>query len=343
MLKSLDGPTQVMLYLIKKNENVDSFVSFDDVNGSKKITTMINAMANNSNMGYKLKSNLYKLATMPINCNVKDLGISILLLSFGKMYNCEYSLFVHFFKHILEIEYIEQFILYGKQKSDTLDLNILGKDNMIIIDEKYGIMAQFNDHKIKCGIKLNDFILFSDLYKYGLKRDNFIQFAKKYDIDIVFSLYTLITAYKSVDLVKNCKGFSLNKLNYKFKNFTITSTYKFEDENDVYWCTLPTSIIMFAYCDGEIKVSNYINMETYNEMKRFDSLKKIVVGFIHQNVIKVLYIDDVLFGTRWSSNFKYLSDMKIDHEFLPQNKYKPKNKTRLIYVIDNNPYIFKCV
>lgn len=294
-----------------------------------EITSSVNA--NFVNYGYNLNLKLYKIANIKFNVNIKDLGITILMLSFHKYYSCGcYQLFVNKFQYIKEISDFMEFIKNMKFSNNFLDLSIQKgyqiKDFLhIFIGSEMITFTSFLDFKFKF------------YHKRSLEIDEFIEFIKNYHLNIIQSFYIFTSLGSKDSQNRECSMVVRNDFPYTLPIITKTDTF----EGD-YWFFVPERSIWFAYFENQFRYSNFMTPiidERIKNMFNFEKLNGPVVGFVYDNKIIPIFIDDIKYFGNWEEIIKILTRNNLPIYLTSIKTCKPRG---VVHFVKNGMFnIFK--
>lgn len=341
-MKQLDEHTQICLYLIAKYKHIQNYFTLDAHNGHSKITSSINKIASiGASNAYNLNEDLYNIARTFVDkfsIQHPDLGIIILMLSFAKYYSHnQYALFVYYFQEIEELEHIETFLLKSNSQINLKNL---------MIDEKYGIGNFHNRNNLSSItnklLTLFSFITFSKQFfdqKFIFGKKMFHQSISQYPIEIIASFFVLLNVEKNIKLCEESKSITFSQLMYKFRSMPKIETS--QCTNFEFYIKLPKNIIWFAYHQNKFTFTSYVKKQTQNYIKHmFDKLKKLIVGYLHNNLIVPLYIEDESINN-WQDNYNYFKANNLPINFTNFKNHPPILEKTLYVMKENDLTIYK--
>ena len=395
------SPTQVFLYNYIKNPNNVKFSSkLDDDNDDDddsaaaafsaggrqhEITTRYNFFAQLN--GYcvdkgKFENLCLKFKEILKNCNlknIKDLGITIVLLNFAKYYVCnQYALFVNDFNFIEELDDLKKFLYACNDKFVNFDKNLM-------ISKKYGIKSLYKiENYTRKFVKYSEFLLIVNLMTGDdYKNDNynmifnrkflFLNLIKHYHLNVIESFYAFTSFTRNCKVLKECEELNRPILNYKMEKFIDSH----DMENANYWFVLPSNSIWFFYTPDEYKIFGFIDKSYVESLKHVEKIltKKIsnnnnnnnnilIFGFLNNCNVYVLDIrncfyfdaivvnddddDDKQHQQKWTILIKLLNELNLNCIYRKYYKYsldyeKYKKKKNVYFVKNNSRKFFKFV
>lgn len=308
--------------------NVKAGVSCE-LDPSENATTLktLNALTNaNAHInGYLVDAFLYQLSRIPLNIDLADFGITMLMMFFAKFYSAgQYPIFVHTFMHCKELELIEKFILSYTMKSVKLPWNMATHD-------VYGIKRQQHRFtKTKCLTKETYTYLEMFMRMPNVKPEDFIACIEHLHISIIESFYIFTSITKDCKVVRECHDIQYSNLPYTFQKPIKSLTY-----DGIYWFTIPSKSIWFAYHQGKIAYSAYQSLDCN---KLFDAFKAynincIIVGFIHNNSLYPIIFQDPRMIGDWDMTVYQIQMYKFNCIF--QKDCNPPDGLKNVYFVKN--------
>lgn len=233
--------------------------------------------------------------------DLADFGITILMLHFAKFYSRgQYPLFVNAFKCVKELEIIETYLLKYNQNHIQLPINMATHSS-------YGLMAQkhlfVNNNALTCQVfkSINE-----SMRLPSITPSTFIKLIELLHINIIESFYIFTSITKNCKIISECK-----ELTYKCLNYTFVKPYKSTVYDGDYWFVLPQNAIWFAYHMGRVKIA-YVSADTRALLHQLDSIKDVVMGFIYDNQLFPIVIENPNLIGNWKETIKVLQKLKLN-------------------------------
>lgn len=307
------------------DDDDDSNDGNDDANGkiAKSNYTSIkindfNAVINANALvsGYNLDKSLRPVVETQFAIKLQDFGITILMMFFAKYYSRgQYPLYVNEFRCIKELELIERMLLGYNQNSIRLPVNMA-------TDRNYGIKTNSFRFVNNEYLTKEIFIMILDVMRNQfISPEKFVLILTPFHISIIESWYIFTSITKNCKIINECHELMYQSLDYIFpKCMKILSI-----ENFMYWFQLPKDAVWFAYHGGRYKYSSYVSCDTNNLLTVFSkyNINCVIVGYIYQNNVYPLYLDDPRYTGNWTYMYIMFNQMNLNNpfqtlEFLPK-------------------------
>lgn len=339
-LEKFDEHVQVMIYVCKLKPN---FYYLDE---SDEALSTICSIINNeveaySEKGYNLNKTLYDIAQMQFDIPIEDLGITILMIWFGKYYSeGNYPIFINIFKQIKELGIfmiaVNQFKFPAKYTDLSIKKHHQIEDNLALFSN-YGFLPKY---------KFEEFIKnFSSL---NVVIEDFKDFISPYSMNIIESFYTFTSLGSELSKNRDCSlivrdGFSYNLPKLK----------KIDRFTGDYFFILPEKSLWFAVFEEKICFSGFISPQIDNRIKNLfllvnntsvrmfgTPLVGPLVGFINNNQIFPLFLDDVRFIGDWDKIRKIFKESEFPIFTYPKSEYRNQTKN-ICFMVNASFNIFK--
>jgi hypothetical protein len=294
----------------------------------------INPLANNNSAvnGYYVDANLKAFGEIKFDMSNEDFGITILMMYFAEFYSRnQYPLFVHTFQTILELEYIDRFLLSYSKRAIKLPMNMA-------TDERYGLKAQSAKFTGVDCLPLRTFIMFETLmHSPVLTPELFIENLKSLHLKIIESLYMFTSIVRDCKVINEC-----HELTYRSMPFTFQKLIPSLKYDGQYWFELPRKIIWFAYHMGKMKFTSYASKDVINLMDVFKkyNVNCVVQGYVHQNTVYPLIFDDPILLGYWERTITYIGTLNLISVF-KNDEHIPCTSSNVCFVKQGIPSIFK--
>lgn len=318
----------VFCYNIKSGISCDldhspNAINFNTINAGINTRAKIN--------GYQVNRDLFELSRVPINLKLADFGITIIMLHFAKYYTVyPYPIFVNEFKCVPEFEMIERYLLSYNQNHIKLPLNLATHGI-------YGLKAQQHRFKNSDALSCEAFNFINVAMRQKIEPENFLTIIESLHINIIESFYCFTSITKECKVISECK-----ELTYESLQYTFAKPYKTPVYDGDYWFVLPPKAIWFAYLQGRVKVS-YISNDTRESLRIFDkfNIKHVIVGFIHNNQIYPVIIEDPNLLGNWSLTIQIIKNFNLNCVFNDSPLNKPLKN--VFFVKNQHHNIFKYI
>lgn len=319
---------QVLIYLLKKYENFytinESGYGYDD------ITSIINSNVSTTMEGYILKPEFLNIINKYYDISIEDLGITILMMHFGKHYSCnQYEIYINTFKSISEIK-----LILDTMSKFSRNFIKLPKD--LSVDHKYGLLANQNKFIQNHTIKKYQFLFIIKLMsEKSTDIILFIDIIKNFHISIITSFYNMTSVTDNLQKNIECSNMLRDSMHYEFRKFESALCY-FGD----YWFIVPQNAIWFSYMDGKVKYSSYAPKDFDNALDRYKILQHHIVGYISNGFIVPLIIEHPMFNGEWEKTINFFISNNIPiHLF----KGSPNTsiKSTICFVVNKNNIIYR--
>lgn len=316
----------VFLYNIKKGVPCNIGEPSQKLTTLNNLSPLINATSSDE---YLVDNRLKVFSTINISMSLEDFGITILMLFFSKFYSLgQYPLFVYTFRCIAELEILERFLLTFNQNNIKLLPNLA-------THEVYGLKYQghnFVDSKHLTVAAFN--AIYSYMRSPEVTCEKFIECIKSLHINIIESFYIFTSITKNCKVINECHDLMHNNMNYTFQK--PIKSLKYDGD---FWFELPSKSIWFAYFQGKLKFSAYIGCDVKNSMSIFESIKCIIVGFIHENQIYPLIFEDPEIYGCWNKIIDFI--LKHDYNCAFRTGIPDLKNNKIYFVKNNVSAIFK--
>ncbi|AUQ43986.1 putative gp33-like protein [Esparto virus] len=335
MLKCKNLPS-ICVFIYNVHNDVSCTLA-KDVDSDTSVLTLdtltplcnMNAIMN----GYLVDEQLYALSQLKLNIKLSDFGITILMMHFAEFYaRGQYPLFMNMFRCVKELEVLERFLLSYNQRSIRLPTNLAS-------DKLYGLRAQ-KDKFIKFGgLTLETFHNINMLMRINcIKPQQFIDAISPLHITIIESFYIFTSITKNCKVINECHDLQHNNMSYTFKK--PIKSLKYDGD---YWFELPHKAIWFAYYQGRVKYSAYVSCDIDEKLKSFNLANILfrIVGFVHENCLYPLIIEDPKLYAQWDLTINYLQQYNLNCIFRPNTYPMPIKKTRIHFVKQSVAALFK--
>lgn len=339
-LEKFDEHVQVMIYVCNLKPN---FYYLDE---SDEALNTIYSITNNeievySNQGYNLNKTLYAIAQTQFDIPIEDLGITILMIWFGKYYSeGNYPIFINIFKQIKELNIFMIAIKQFKFPAKYTDLSI--KKHHQIEDN----LALFSNNGFLPKYKFEEFI--KKFNSLNVDISEFKIFISPYSKNIIESFYTFTSLGSTLSKNRDCSLIVRDGFFYNLPKLRKVNRFIGD-----YFFTLPDRTIWFAVFDQNICYNSFMSPQIDNRIKNLfcsvnntsirmfrNHLTGPLVGFINNNQIYPLFVDDVRFTGDWVQIKNIFKESGFPIFIYPKSEYK--NQTQNIaFVVNESFNIFK--
>lgn len=337
---------QVMLYVVKVEGK--SYFNLDPIDGLTYINSMINADATVGSSGYTLHKRLYDAAQyiQRFSISNQDLGITILMLWFGKYYSRnQYELYTNQFRFIEEFSIIEKFLM-GCTKyhiklaiDNTNAINTYGAVDLAV-HEIYGIKLQ--SHRfINTGILTIEMFRFLEMYMTTDRSrvSHFLLLLEPLHINIVESFYNFTSVTRNLKMIIECNELGRNTFYYKLTKFERTTHYTGD-----YWFVVPNRSVWFAHRKNCVKYFGYVSKDCDALLSKLTNIPGIVTGFICNNQMYPVQIVAPEIGANWSHMIEIFQTFNLPIVLTKSTIYPaPLNLTNLYFVNQSQMIIKKYI
>lgn len=284
-----DNSASLSVFLYNISSNDIGFVQASD--GGVTLAT-ISASHNHSRSDYIVDSELFAFARDAKEAiekiSIEDFGITVIMLHYAKYMSCNrFVTLAYEFMDVPEFELIRE-----------LNLNAITMQKNLATDKVYGLKALKFEGRCFLTVRLfNKIITAMCSMRHGPNR--FVSDVSEFHINIIESFYIMTTLRNSVNDIADCRKFQRNALDYVFPVIKSQKTIFGQ-----YWFSLPKKFVRFAYLNGKVAFTSYVNSATETSLINAfhgKGLVCLVTGFIYDSVIcPISFFNDSQCNGQWS-------------------------------------------